>query len=256
MRLKPRVEKVAVKDVKLRTFITQDSHRDDLAAHVYDITYGSIRKGLDNLVVLDDSIVRGTTLKQSIIRILDRLGPKKIVIASSAPQIRYPDCYGIDMAKLNDFIAFKATIELLKETKQEEIINTVYKKCKAAGAPAEGGDRQLRENGLRTFHSGTHCGKDRRTGHACRQQGKGGDRLPVDRKPPCSLSRTYRRLVLHRQLPYSRREYGGEPGIHQLYRRKGRQGLLTLAKDSLIFPAINSNSSCGIFSFGFLKSMS
>jgi amidophosphoribosyltransferase len=130
MLLKPRVEKVAVKDVKLRTFITQDSHRDDLAAHVYDITYGSIRKGFDNLVVLDDSIVRGTTLKQSIIRILDRLGPKKIVIASSAPQIRYPDCYGIDMAKLNDFIAFKATMALLKETKQEVIINTVYKKCK------------------------------------------------------------------------------------------------------------------------------
>jgi amidophosphoribosyltransferase len=130
MRLKPRVEKVAVKDVKLRTFITQDSHRDDLAAHVYDITYESIRPGLDNLVVLDDSIVRGTTLKQSIIRILDRLGPKKIVIASSAPQIRYPDCYGIDMAKLNDFIAFKATIALLKETRQEQVINSVYIRCK------------------------------------------------------------------------------------------------------------------------------
>jgi amidophosphoribosyltransferase len=129
--LKPRMEKVAVKDMKLRTFITQDSHRDDLAAHVYDITYGSIRKGIDSLVVLDDSIVRGTTLKQSIIRILDRLGPKKIVIASSAPQIRYPDCYGIDMAKLNDFIAFKATVELLKETRQDHIINAVYKKCKA-----------------------------------------------------------------------------------------------------------------------------
>jgi len=131
LRLKPRMEKVAVKDMKLRTFITQDSHRDDLAAHVYDITYGSIRNGVDNLVVLDDSIVRGTTLKQSIIRILDRLGPKKIVIASSAPQIRYPDCYGIDMAKLNDFVAFKATIELLKETRQEHVINAVYKKCKA-----------------------------------------------------------------------------------------------------------------------------
>ncbi len=130
MQLKPRVEKVAVKDVKLRTFITQDSHRDDLAAHVYDITYGSIRKGIDNLVVLDDSIVRGTTLKQSIIRILDRLGPKKIVIASSAPQIRYPDCYGIDMAKLNDFIAFKATVELLKDTRQDHLLNEVYNKCK------------------------------------------------------------------------------------------------------------------------------
>lgn len=128
--LKPRAEKVAVKDMKLRTFITQKSQRDDLAAHVYDITYGSILAGSDSLVVLDDSIVRGTTLKQSIIRILDRLGPKKIIIASSAPQIRYPDCYGIDMAKLTDFIAFKAAISLLKETHQEHIINDVYKRCK------------------------------------------------------------------------------------------------------------------------------
>ncbi len=128
--LKPRAEKVAVKDVKLRTFITQDSQRDDLAGHVYDITYGSIREGLDNLVILDDSIVRGTTLRQSIIRILDRLGPRMIVVASSAPQIRYPDCYGIDMAKITDFIAFKAVIALLKETRQEYIINEVYRKCK------------------------------------------------------------------------------------------------------------------------------
>jgi amidophosphoribosyltransferase len=128
--LKPRAEKVAVKDVKLRTFITRDSQRDDLAAHVYDITYGSIRRDVDNLVVLDDSIVRGTTLKQSILRILDRLGPRKIVIASSAPQIRYPDCYGIDMAKITDFIAFKAAIELLRDTHQEHIINEVYVKSK------------------------------------------------------------------------------------------------------------------------------
>jgi len=130
-RLRPRAEKVAVKDLKLRTFITQDAQRDDLAAHIYDITYGSIRPDVDNLVVLDDSIVRGTTLKHSIIRILDRLGPKKIVIASSAPQIRYPDCYGIDMAKITDFIAFIAAIELLKDTHQEQIINEVYKKSKA-----------------------------------------------------------------------------------------------------------------------------
>ncbi len=129
--LKPRVEKVAVKDIKLRTFITQDSKRNDLVAHVYDVTYGTVRRGTDNLVVLDDSIVRGTTLKQSIIRILDRLGPKKIVVASSAPQIRYPDCYGIDMAKITDFIAFNATIELLKETHQSDILNEVYRKCKA-----------------------------------------------------------------------------------------------------------------------------
>jgi amidophosphoribosyltransferase len=131
LKLSPRVEKVAVKDMKLRTFIAQDSQRDDLAAHVYDITYGSIRKGQDNLVVLDDSIVRGTTLKQSIIRILDRLEPKKIIIASSAPQIRYPDCYGIDMAKLSDFIAYKAAIELLKESHLEHIINDVYKRSKS-----------------------------------------------------------------------------------------------------------------------------
>ncbi len=129
--LKPRIEKVAVKDLKLRTFITEDTQRDDLVAHVYDITYGTVRPGIDNLVVLDDSIVRGTTLKQSIIRILDRLKPKKILVASSAPQIRYPDCYGIDMAKLNDFIAFKATIELLNDTNQTHIINEVYQKCKS-----------------------------------------------------------------------------------------------------------------------------
>jgi len=127
----PRVEDIAVKDVKLRTFITKDSGRDDLVGHVYDITYGVVRDGIDNLVVIDDSIVRGTTLKQSIIRILDRLNPRKIVIASSAPQIRYPDCYGIDMAKLSDFVAFKAVIDLLHETKQEHIINEVYKKSKA-----------------------------------------------------------------------------------------------------------------------------
>jgi amidophosphoribosyltransferase len=129
--IRPRIEKIAVKDVRLRTFITQDNQRDDLVGHVYDVTYGAIKPGIDNLVVLDDSIVRGTTLKKSIIRILDRLRPKKIIVASSAPQIRYPDCYGIDMAKLSDFIAFRAVIELLKDSKKENIINTVYKKCKA-----------------------------------------------------------------------------------------------------------------------------
>ncbi len=127
---RPRIEKIAIKDIKLRTFITQDKDRDDLVKHVYDITYGTIRPEIDNLVVIDDSIVRGTTLKQSIIKILDRLHPKSIVICSSSPQIRYPDCYGIDMAKLQDFIAFKATIELLKDNKQEDIIHEVYKKCK------------------------------------------------------------------------------------------------------------------------------
>lgn len=123
---RPRVEKIAVKDAKLRTFITQDSGRDDLVGHVYDITYGVIRRGVDNLVVIDDSIVRGTTLKKSIIRILDRLDPKKIVIVSSSPQLRYPDCYGIDMAKLGDFIAFRAAIELLNSTGKADIITKVY----------------------------------------------------------------------------------------------------------------------------------
>ncbi|MFH2094362.1 MAG: amidophosphoribosyltransferase [Bacteroidota bacterium] len=128
--MRPRVEKIAIKDVKLRTFITEDSSRKHLVEHVYDFTYGTVNEGVDNLVVIDDSIVRGTTLKHSIIRILDRLKPRSIVIVSSAPQIRYPDCYGIDMAKLGDFIAFRAAIELLKETGRESVINEVYKKSK------------------------------------------------------------------------------------------------------------------------------
>lgn len=129
--LAPRREYIAVKDVKLRTFITKDSERDDMVAHVYDVTYGQVREYVDNLVVIDDSIVRGTTLKQSIVRILDRLGPKKIVIASSAPQIRYPDCYGIDMSRMGEFIAFNAAIALLKESGQEHIIEEVYRKSKS-----------------------------------------------------------------------------------------------------------------------------
>ena len=126
---RPRFEKIAIKDAKLRTFISDDSSRDDLVAHVYDITYGVV-KPTDNLVIIDDSIVRGTTLKKSIIKILDRLNPKKIVVVSSAPQIRYPDCYGIDMARIGDFIAFKAALELLKDTDQYHIVDEVYKKCK------------------------------------------------------------------------------------------------------------------------------
>lgn len=126
---RPRVEKIAVKDAKLRTFITEDRNRDDLVGHVYDVTYGVIRRGIDKLVILDDSIVRGTTLKKSIISILDRLEPSRIVVASSSPQIRYPDCYGIDMAKLGDFIAFRAAIELLKDQGKESIIEQVYQKA-------------------------------------------------------------------------------------------------------------------------------
>jgi amidophosphoribosyltransferase len=129
--LRPRMEKVAVKDAKLRTFITNESSRNDLVAHVYDITYGSVRPGKDALVVIDDSIVRGTTLRQSILKMLDRLGPRKIVVVSSAPQIRYPDCYGIDMAKMGDLAAFQAAISLLKESKQENIIDDVYDRCLA-----------------------------------------------------------------------------------------------------------------------------
>ena len=128
--IRTRIEKIMVKDAKLRTFITQDDARDEMVAHVYDITYDSIKRNEDNIVVIDDSIVRGTTLKQSVIRILDRLDPKKIVIVSSAPQIRYPDCYGIDMAKLGDFIAFQAAIALLKDTGNQKIITNVYNKCK------------------------------------------------------------------------------------------------------------------------------
>ena len=128
---RPRVEKIAVKDAKLRTFITEDAARDDLVGHVYDVTYGVIRRGIDNLVVIDDSIVRGTTLKQSIIKILDRLSPKKIIVVSSSPQLRYPDCYGIDMARLGDLIAFRAAIELLKETGRESLILKVYEDVKA-----------------------------------------------------------------------------------------------------------------------------
>lgn len=129
--LRPRLEKVAIKDAKLRTFITADDARDDLVAHVYDITYGTVRPGVDNLVVIDDSIVRGTTLKQSILKMLARLEPKRIVVVSSAPQIRYPDCYGIDMAKMGDLAAFRAAIALLKETKQENIIDDVHDRALA-----------------------------------------------------------------------------------------------------------------------------
>ncbi|MCF1190428.1 amidophosphoribosyltransferase [Mangrovimonas sp. AS39] len=127
---KPRIEKIAIKDVKLRTFITEDSSRDDLVAHVYDVTYGVVKKD-DNLVIIDDSIVRGTTLKKSIIKMLDRLNPKKIVVVSSAPQIRYPDCYGIDMARLEDLIAFRAMLELLKENDKYHMVEEVYRKCLA-----------------------------------------------------------------------------------------------------------------------------
>lgn len=146
---KLRIEKIAIKDAKIRTFITGDKQRKDLVTHVYDTTYGVIRKDIDNLVIVDDSIIRGTTLKESVISILDRLHPKKIIIVSSAPQIRYPDCYGIDMSKLMDFVAFKATIELLKESNKDYIIKDVYGKCKSQ----EGYDAAQTVNYVREIYS-------------------------------------------------------------------------------------------------------
>ena len=130
--LRPRIEKIAIKDAKLRTFITEDSSREDLVTHVYDVTYGVVKPS-DNLVVIDDSIVRGTTLQKSILKMLDCLGPKKIVIVSSAPQIRYPDCYGIDMARLEEFIAFKAALALHREQETyNNVINSIYQNCVAS----------------------------------------------------------------------------------------------------------------------------
>jgi amidophosphoribosyltransferase len=127
---KIRIEKIAIKDVKMRTFITEDVSRNEMVQHVYDVTYGTVEKGVDTLVVIDDSIVRGTTLKESIVRMLARLEPKKIVVVSSAPQIRYPDCYGIDMSKLGDFIAFRAATELMKEQGKEDCLKELYERCK------------------------------------------------------------------------------------------------------------------------------
>lgn len=128
------IEKIAIKDVKMRTFITEDSARDEMVQHVYDITYGTVKENIDTLVVIDDSIVRGTTLKESIIKMLDRLKPKRIIIVSSAPQIRYPDCYGIDMSRMGDFIAFRATVELLKDRNMLNVLTDAYNECKAADA--------------------------------------------------------------------------------------------------------------------------
>jgi amidophosphoribosyltransferase len=126
----PRIEKIAVKDVKLRTFITDDTSRNDLVHHVYDVTYGIVNNDVDTLVVLDDSIVRGTTLKESILTMLDRLQPKKIIVVSSAPQIRYPDCYGIDMSKMGSFVAFQAAIALWKDSDKYHVLQDLYKRCK------------------------------------------------------------------------------------------------------------------------------
>ena len=145
MKISPRAEKIAIKDAKLRTFITSDDSRNDLVSHVYDITYGTVKE-TDNLVMIDDSIVRGTTLKQSIIRILDRLGPKKIIVVSSAPQIRYPDCYGIDISRMGNFIAFQAAVSLLKERGKDTILTETYNKCKSQeGLPKEEMQNHVKE---------------------------------------------------------------------------------------------------------------
>jgi amidophosphoribosyltransferase len=132
LNFRPRIEKLVIKDANLRTFITDDEHRDEMVSHVYDTTYEMIRKGVDTIVVIDDSIVRGTTLEKSILKMLNRLEPKRIIIVSSAPQIRYPDCYGIDMSKMKDFVAFRAVLKLLQDTRQENLIDEVYEKCVAA----------------------------------------------------------------------------------------------------------------------------
>ncbi|MBW4889642.1 class II glutamine amidotransferase [Mucilaginibacter sp. HMF5004] len=146
LKMAPRFEKIAIKDVKLRTFITQDADRSEMVAHVYDTTYGVVKAGTDSLVALDDSIVRGTTLKQSILKILDRLGPKKIVVVSSAPQIRYPDCYGIDMSRMGEFVAFEAAIALLKDSGRYQIIADVYQKCKESSSlPKEEVENYVKE---------------------------------------------------------------------------------------------------------------
>jgi amidophosphoribosyltransferase len=134
---RPRIEKIVIKDAKLRTFITDEEHRDDLVSHVYDTTYEVIRKGKDTLVVIDDSIVRGTTLEKSILKMLDRLGPKKIVVVSSAPQIRFPDCYGIDMSKMVDFVAFRAMIQLIKEQGKDYMLGEVYENCQRSTTEVE-----------------------------------------------------------------------------------------------------------------------
>jgi amidophosphoribosyltransferase len=127
-----RIEKIAIKDVKIRTFITEDASRNEMVQHVYDITYGTVQRGVDTLVIIDDSIVRGTTLRESVIKMLNRLGPKRIIVISSAPQIRYPDCYGIDMSKMGDFIAFQAAVGLLKDTDQGHKLTEIYYQCKEA----------------------------------------------------------------------------------------------------------------------------
>ena len=203
-----RGEKVAIKDIKLRTFIAEGNTRNDLAAHVYDITYGSLVPGEDNLVIIDDSIVRGTTLRQSIISILDRLGPKKIVIVSSSPQVRYPDYYGIDMSRMSDFIAFKAAIGDAQHHRlrlpQEQ----------GAGRPAQGADGELREGHLRSLHRRGNLRQDGRAAHPGRHPRRDSDCLPASRRPAPGLPQPSGRLVLQRRLSHAGRSEDAEQGVH------------------------------------------
>ena len=183
--MRVRCEKVAIKDIKLRTFIAEGNSRNDLAAHVYDITYGSVVPFEDNLVVIDDSIVRGTTLRQSIIGILDRLNPKKIVVVSSSPQVRYPDYYGIDMSRMSEFIAFKAAVALLVDKGMESVLLDAYKKAKRQQVRC---DRKLREGDLCVFHRRGNFGQDGGTAYPRRNTCEGGDCLPDTRRVTCRLS--------------------------------------------------------------------
>ena len=203
LEVRPRIEKVAIKDAKLRTFITQDSSRDDLVAHVYDISYGSVHKG-DNLVIIDDSIVRGTTLKKSILRILDRLSPKKIVVVSSAPQIRYPDCYGIDMAKLEDFIAFKAALALHQERLTMNVVDDIYDKCLAQ---ADAKDIDV-INYVKEFYAPFTRSRNFRKNwgiiESARHKRRSTDYLSDHRKLTSSLPKEFGRLVFYRKLPHGR----------------------------------------------------
>ena len=213
-----RAEKVAWKDIKMRTFIAEGNSRNDLAAHVYDITYGSLRPGVDNLVVIDDSIVRGTTLRESIIRILDRLHPKRIVIVSSSPQVRYPDYYGIDMANMDEFIAFKAAIALHEERgTQGFAARQSYNRCKSAGPFAERRDSQLCVRALRTVYRGGNQRQDDRTvaSHGC--EDRNTSRLPHPRRAAQGLPHESRRLVLQRMLPHPGWQQMRERSVHSLH---------------------------------------
>ena len=220
---KLRVEKVAIKDIKLRTFIAEGTSRNDLAAHVYDVTYGCIKNGVDNLVVIDDSIVRGTTLKQSILSMLDRLHPRRIVVVSSSPQVRYPDCYGIDMSRMGEFIAFRAAVALLKQRGMGDTLDMVYRRClEELEKPATEqincvkmiyepfSDEEISDK-IAEMIKPNHAEAEIKISDS-RRIAHGHPRIP-------------RRLVLLRQLPHSRRYTAGKPRLCQLLRRQYRQAL-------------------------------